>query len=347
MSRVVRPTVSILIVTYQSGEHIRGCLRSIERGSDGTSMETIVVDNASTDDTVDIVRSEFPWASVFRASENVGFARAVNAAAAQARGQFLLLLNPDTEMQVQTVDKLVAFSLQHPEYGVYGGRTLSSGGATDPSSCWGQPSLWSQFCFATLLNTLFPRSRIFDPESLGRWDRDSVREVGIVTGCLLLISRDLWDRLEGFDPRFFMYGEDVDLSFRALSMGFRPAITPDATIVHEVGASSISRPDKLVLVLTGKATFFRKNWTPRKQVLALAFMTVGVGCRALLARFRADPGPRAWQVAWKERQRWLKGYAEDRTPGTAGSVALARFERRSAEDVPAGADAEGPLGDDQ
>ena len=113
-----------------------------------------------------------------------------------------------------------------------------------------------------MLSTAFKGSRLFDPEAIGGWKRDTVREVGIVTGCLLLAPRALWRELGGFDTRFFMYGEDADLGMRAWAQGLRPAITPDAVITHEIGVSSASRPDKLVLLFRGKATLLRKHWSP-------------------------------------------------------------------------------------
>src|SRR5204862_7187826 len=123
------------------------------------------------------------------------------------------------------------------------------GGAVDPKSCWGAPTLWSLVCFASGLSTLFPRTRLFDPESLGRWPRDTEQEVDIVTGCLLLTRRNVWDELGGFDERFWVYGEDADFCLRAAGRGWRPAITPRATVVHVVGASSASEYDKKDLVL--------------------------------------------------------------------------------------------------
>ncbi|WP_219995803.1 hypothetical protein, partial [Schumannella sp. 10F1B-5-1] len=107
----------------------------------------------------------------------------------------ILLLNPDTLVRRGSIAALVAFADEHPEYRVYGGRTLRPDGGLDPSSCWGEPTAWSLICFATGLSTVFHRTRLFDPESLGRWQRDTVREVPVITGCLLLISRADWDLL--------------------------------------------------------------------------------------------------------------------------------------------------------
>ncbi len=186
-----------------------------------------------------------------------------------------------------------------------------------PASCWGKPTLWSLFCFATMLSTVFRGSRIFDPESLGSWPRDSVREVDIVTGCLLLLPRELWTELGGFDERFFMYGEDADLALRAAALGYRPAITPDAVITHEIGASTDSRPDKMVLVYRGKAALVRKHWPQPKRSIGLGFLWAGVALRALVGRATpAREGAATWQAVWRARRGWLEGY-----PDQAGATA--------------------------
>ena len=168
----------------------------------------------------------------------MGYARAINLAASRATGDFLVLLNPDTVVLDGALDRLRAFAMAHPGHGLYGGRTIRPNGEVDPRSCWARPSWWSVTCFGFGLSTAFQGSAIFNPESLGSWQRDSVREVGVITGSLCLVPRDVWIELGGFDPVYFMYGEDSDLAGRAARRGYRPIVTPDATIVHEVGASS-------------------------------------------------------------------------------------------------------------
>lgn len=306
--------VSILIVTYECGAEARDCLASIFENTSGVDFEVVVVDNASGDGTADMVRAEFPQVRLIALEENAGFATGSNLAASAAEGEYLLLLNPDTVVHEGAVRNLVEFARRHPEHGLYGGRTLRPDGTVDPGSCWALPSLWSLLCFAAMLSTAFKGSRIFDPESLGGWQRDSVREVGIVTGCLMLAPRSVWERLGGFDLRFFMYGEDADLALRAVRAGYRPAITPDAVITHEVGVSSSSRPDKVILLFRGKATLLRKHWAPGKREAGLALLRLGVGLRALLARLpsrrteKVDPG--AWRDVWRARRTWLAGYPE-------------------------------------
>jgi N-acetylglucosaminyl-diphospho-decaprenol L-rhamnosyltransferase len=317
--------VSILIVTYQCGAEARDCLASIYENTAGVDFEVIVLDNASRDGTADMVRSGFPQVRLLALDENVGFAAGVNRAAEEAEGEYLMLLNPDTLVHEGAVANFVEFARRNPEHGLYGGRTLRPSGGVDPGSCWGQPSLWSLACFAAMLNTAFKGNRVFDPESLGGWQRDTVREVGIVTGCLLLAPAALWRELGGFDLRFFMYGEDADLSIRAWRRGLRPAITPDVVITHEVGVSSSERPDKLLLLFSGKATLLRKHWRSPKRELGLALLLAGVGLRALLATVARRSGEdNAWVSLWRARRQWLAGYGRTFAPAAVGASPAAR-----------------------
>jgi N-acetylglucosaminyl-diphospho-decaprenol L-rhamnosyltransferase len=277
----------------------------------------VVVDNASSDGTAQMIRDEFPAVRLIALDRNLGFGGGVNLAADSAEGEHLLLLNPDTLVHEGAVSNLVGFARANPQHGLYGGRTLWPDGRVCAGSCWGQPSLWSLFCFATMLSSAFKGSRLFDPESLGGWERDSVREVGIVTGCLLLAPTDVWRRLGGFDERFFMYGEDADLSMRAWEAGFRPAITPDSVITHEVGVSSESRPDKLILLMRGKSTLLRKHWRPLRRALGIRLLLAGVGLRALAPtalRGRHGGQPSAWREVWRRRRDWVDGYPEAERP---------------------------------
>ena len=307
--------VSILIVTYRCRDAVKDCLSSIPDGAGRLSHEVVVVDNASGDGTADMIRHDHPGVVLIALEENTGFAAGVNRAADTARGEFLLLLNPDTVVHPGAIEELVAFARANPRHGIYGGRTVNPDGTLHPGSCWGAPSLWSLSCFATMLSTASRGSRLFDPESLGRWQRDSVREVDVVTGCLLLAPRHVWRELGGFDPTFFMYGEDVDLALRAKKAGYRPVITPDAVVTHEIGVSSASRPEKFLLVLRAKVTVMKKHWSPARATVGRALLLAGVGARAVAGSFQrrsAGPAPGArgttWRTLWVERRRWLAGF---------------------------------------
>ena len=189
-------------------------------------MRVVVLDNASDDGSADAVAAAFPQVELIRSPDNLGFARANNVIAETAATEWLLLLNSDTEVLPGAIDELLAFARANPAHGIYGGRTLFPDGSLNRGSCYDRLTPWSAFCHATGLVAAFRDSALFDTENIGGWARDSVREVDIVSGCFFLIRTALWRELGGFDPRFFMYGEEVDLCHRARARGWRPVVTP-------------------------------------------------------------------------------------------------------------------------
>jgi len=299
--------VAVLIVSYNTRERTLDCVRSVLAHPPAATTEVVVVDNDSADGSADALELEFPTVTVLRSGGNLGFARAVNLGARASTADYLLLLNPDTVVRPGALPALLAFARAHPEHGVYGGRTFREDGELDPSSCWGAPTLWSLACFASGLSTALAGSPVFDPESLGRWPRDTVREVPVVTGCLLLVSRADFDRIGGMDERFFLYGEDAEFSLRAARFGMRPVIVPEAAIVHAVGASTGARGRKMTMVLAGKVTLLRSAWSPLRARVGVGMLVAGVRLRAGLETLtrRRD---RMWGHAWQHRADWLPGY---------------------------------------
>ena len=310
------PLVSIVVISYRTRDLTLECLRSVVRETKQASYELLVLDNASDDGSAAAIAEGFPDVRLIALKENVGFAQGNNIAAQEARGRFLLLLNPDTVVLDGGIDRLVQFAQARPAAGIWGGRTLYADRSLNPTSCWHRMTLWTVFCRTSGLSGLFPASRLFNPESYGRWDRSTVSEVDIVTGCFLLIERAFWQRLGGFDPRFFMYGEEADLCLRATKLGARPAVTPDATIIHYGGASERVRSEMMVKLLTAKAELIKRHWSAPTQRLGLALLSIWPWTRAvaleLAARVLAKPRlaeqAATWRTIWDARHRWRHGY---------------------------------------
>lgn len=301
------PEVSVVIVTYNAADWVRRCLRALlQEARPARSFEVVVVDNASDTATREVLAEFTGLAHVVPLDSNIGFGNACNLGVSLSSGRTVLLLNPDAVLRPGAVDALVDLLDAEPRRGLVGGRTLRPDGSVDPSSCWGAPSLWSLWCFATGLSTAFRRNRLLDPESLGSWPRDSIRQVDIVTGCLLATTRATWDSLGGFDPDYFMYGEDADLSLRARRAGLEPSITPDAVAVHAVGASSGSRLSKQLLLFRGKSTLLRKQWTPGRARVGTLLLVLGVAARATGERLRGRPG--MWSQLLAARADWTRGW---------------------------------------
>ena len=308
--------LSIIIVSYNTCDMTRACLESVYEQALSDDFEVIVVDNASDDGSAEMVRQSFPHAVLRAEKVNHGFAAGNNIAAGMARGDYLLLLNPDTVVLDHALDRLVAFAESAPQAGIWGGRTIFADGSLNPTSCWRRPTPWNLFCRAVGLSALFPGSAILNSESYGGWRRDSVRHVDIVTGCLFLIRREMWERLGGFSPDFFMYGEEADLCLRARKAGCRPMITPDATIVHYGGASEKTRVGKLVKLFAAKMEIVRRHWRAPLRPLGTGLMALfvlvrvaGFGLAAGLFRGgRFGDQASAWRDVWRRRASWLRGY---------------------------------------
>jgi GT2 family glycosyltransferase len=171
-------------------------------------------------------------------------------------------------------------------------------------------TIWNLFCRASGLATAFPSSGLLNTESYGGWRRDTEREVDIVSGCFLLICRDRWEKLGGFDPAFFMYGEEADLCLRAGKGGLRPRTSPNATIVHIGGASETVRADKVARLLAAKSKLIRRHWSPILRPVGLALLAAWPLSRSMAGRImsggaRRSESTRAWSEVWARRREWL------------------------------------------
>jgi GT2 family glycosyltransferase len=304
MSVAMKPDVSIIVVSYGTREMTLECLRSIEEDAGDAGYEVIVVDNNSPDGSQGAIAAEFPRFRLMVQSTNLGFAAACNLAAGEAQGEYLLLLNPDTVVQGRAIDRLLAFACSRPEAGIWGGRTVFGDGSLNPMSCWRRPTLWSLLCSGLALDTRYPHSALFNAYGYGGWQRDSAREVDVVAGCFLLIRKPLWDRLGGFDAAFFMYGEDVDLCIRARRLGFRPAIAPEATIVHHGSGTEEDKVRKIRQVLAARALLIRRHFPRGKRQMGLMLL----GLRPMLGRLLAKKSLRGtWDEVWALRGHWMTG----------------------------------------
>lgn len=300
--------VAIVLVTYNCEHWIGKCLGSLPRALAGRTAQIVVVDNASVDRSVEVVAAHDD-VRLIRNAFNVGFAAAVNQGVAATTSRWLLLLNPDSDARPASIANLLSFAETHPQFQIYGGRTLREDGSLEPTSSSGLPTVWSTTCFALGLSTLFRRTRLFDPESLGNWNRDSIREVGMITGALLLASRDLWDRLGGMDERFFMYAEDADFCFRARAIGARPVVVPTAEVFHAIGASSKTSGARTSLLMAGKVTYAKSNFSPIEARLVTGLLKIGVALRAV-GHLATGRGAK-WHDAWQRRREWWDGFESE------------------------------------
>lgn len=304
-----RPDLTVIIVSYNTKELTLDCLRSLYDESPDLDLQVILVDNNSSDGSAEAIADQYPQVELIARQDNLGFAGGNNLAAERARSEWLLLLNPDTVVLRQGVQKMLTFAKERVSEGgeyVVGGRTYYGDGSLNPTSCWGRSTLWSLFCMGTGLSSIFRRSLVFDPESLGKWPRDTVREVDIITGCLLMLRTEFWNQLGGFDLDFFMYGEDADLSVRARAAGARCIVCPDAEIIHYAGQSEKVRADKMVRLFTAKVQLFKKHGTPLFAWFAIRMLDFWAFTRmsALALLPSKNESFASWRKVWSERKKW-------------------------------------------
>lgn len=309
------PEISIVIISYNTREMTLACLASVYEQTT-TPIEVIVVDNASSDGSAEAIARDFPQAILIAETENHGFAPAHEIAVPLATAPWLLLLNPDTVVLDGALDKLLAFAKRTPEAGIWGGRTLYADGSLNPTSCWKHMTLWSLISRNLGFTSIFKSSTFFNPEAFGDWQRDTERDVDIVTGCLFLLRRDLWDKLDGFERAFAMYGEEVDLCLRARAFGVQPKITPDSTIIHYGGASDTVRADKMVRLLRAKMELIKRHFSPGTRGLGRLMLklwplsrkiALGVGGRLLRKPSAIEKGA-VWGEIWARRAEWQDGF---------------------------------------
>ncbi len=232
------PAISIIIVNYRVPEHLREALRSIGQAEMSDRTEVIVVDNASGDQSQQLITSEFPAVRWIQLKHNIGFGKACNVGAQNARGKYLLLLNPDTMISQNTLDVAYRFMEEHPEIGLIGPKILNPDGTLQASCKRGFPTPAVTFYHFTGLSRIFPNSRRFGQYNLTYLDPDTSGPVDAVSGSFMFIPRELFLQIGGFDERFFLYGEDLDLCYRIKESGHGIWYHPQTQIIHRKGKSS-------------------------------------------------------------------------------------------------------------
>ncbi len=302
--------LSIIVVSYNTADYTRRAIESIYEETKETLFEVIVVDNASTDNSVTVLNQHFPQMTLIKSEKNTGFAGGVCCGVEQARGQFLLLLNPDVLILDGAVDKLMKFAKQFPENGIWGGVTLSSDLTLNSQNAYKSETFSTLFFRAVGLSKAFPRNCLFNQVNYGSWNRDTVKEVDIITGCFFLTQRKVWDQLGGLDTVFFMYGEEADYCIRALAEGYQPLITPNARVIHHGGVSHTHFSGKLIKLLKGKVELINRHVSSRKKPVYKFLLFLYVFNKFMLYRLfkpNSDKGEE-WRIIFENRKEWLRGY---------------------------------------
>ncbi len=230
--------LSIVIVNFNVRYFLEQCLVSVERAIEGIDADVWVVDNDSSDDSMDMVRSRFPWVKCIDNEKNVGFSTANNQAANQSNSDFILLLNPDTILPEDNLRQTLAYMDAHPKCGALGIKMHDGSGTFLPESKRGMPSPWVAFYKIFGLSSLFPKSKRFARYHLGHLSETENQRVEILAGAYMLMRREAWEAAGGLDETYFMYGEDIDLSYSIEKAGFEVHYYVDSPIIHYKGEST-------------------------------------------------------------------------------------------------------------
>jgi O-antigen biosynthesis protein len=277
-------TLSIIIVNYNVRFFLEQCLNSVLNSMKNIPAEVFVVDNTSVDGSVAMVREKFPWVKLIENQENVGFSKANNQAILQSSGKYILLLNPDTVLEEKTLEKVLGYMEQNPATGGLGVKMINGKGKFLPESKRGIPTPLTAFYKIFGLSLLFPKSEKFGKYHLSYLKTDEIHEVDVLSGAFMLLRRQTLDKIGLLDENFFMYGEDIDLSYRITLAGYKNIYYPLTTIIHYKGEST--KKSSLNYVLTfynAMLIFAQKHFASNNQKFFIGLIHTAIFIRGGLS----------------------------------------------------------------
>ncbi len=296
--------LSIVIVNYNVRFYLEQCLLSVEKALTGVCGEVFVVDNNSSDDSMSYLQSKFPWVRYIENKENVGFSCANNQAIREVRGEYVLLLNPDTFIGERTLRECIDFMDKNPQAGMCGVGMLKADGSFAPESRRGVPTPFVAFCKMSGLGALFPKSRLFGRYYMQYLNKQAINPIEIVSGAFMFIRKKALDEVGLLDEAFFMYGEDIDLSYRVLEAGYQNYYIP-TQILHYKGEST--KKDSLKYVNAfhkAMVIFFKKHFAQYSGIYS-AFITLTVVMKGVMSYLMQKTYAWSHKKVKMERQKFL------------------------------------------
>ncbi len=266
--------LSIIILNYNVRYFLELCVLSVQAALKDINSEIIVVDNNSTDGSVEMMKSRFPSVKLITNNENLGFPKGNNIGVCQAQGDYICILNPDTVVAEDTFVKVLAFAERQKNLGIIGVKLIDGAGNFLPESKRGIPTPWVAFTKITGLYKVFPKIKWFTKYYAQHITEDQTGEVEILVGAFMFMKKKLYQELNGFDENCFMYSDDIDLSYRALQQGLVNFYYADTTVVHYKGESTVK--DKLYMKRFQEAMqfFYKKHF--KTATVFNVFMRLGV-----------------------------------------------------------------------
>lgn len=276
--------LSIIIVNYNVEYFLEQCLYSVRKALKGIKGEVFVIDNNSSDGSNQMVKNKFPEVTLIENKDNRGFSKANNQGIKIATGEYVLLLNPDTVVEDDTFSSIIDFMDENPDAGALGVKMVDGSGNFLPESKRGLPTPGTAFYKMFGLSSLFPKSKRFSKYHLGYLDENEIHEVEILAGAFMLLRRNVLDEIGLLDETFFMYGEDIDLSYRVIKAGYKNYYFPKTRIIHYKGESTKKSSVNYVLVFYNAMVIFaKKHFTHKNARLFAQLINIAIYIRAFFA----------------------------------------------------------------
>lgn len=249
------PELSVIIVNYNTRQLLENCLNSIFRADHPKNgLEVIVVDNASHDDSVKMIRDKFSDITLIKNQVNLGFAKANNQAVKKTSGRYLLFLNSDTVIKRYSLVKPLKFLKNHPNVGAITVKLTTPNGNIDLDNHRGFPTPWASFCHFFGFSALFPRSTLFNSYHLGLKKLNRIHSIPVAAGSFLMMPAKVFAQIGGWDEAYYFYGEDIDLCYRINSANYKIIYYPKVSTLHLKGASSGIRKESAHITQADKTT---------------------------------------------------------------------------------------------
>lgn len=284
--------LTIIILSYNVSEQLVNCLESIysfdkDKLAAG-EWELLVPDNGSTDNTITVLKEKnYPGLKILENKENLGFSAGNNVAAKQARGKYVLFLNPDTVVEKDSIGYCLNYLQQHPNIGAATVEVLLGNGKLDMTAHRGFPTPWNSFCYFSGLTKIFPTVKLFSGYSLGYLDLKTDHEVDAINGAFFMMPTTLGKELHWFDEDFFWKGEDLDLCYRIKEKGYKIMYLPKKKIIHFKGSSHGHRRGSKTLQARFNVMrlFYDKHYKDKYPGIVKEFVFAGIKLKEFLAGF--------------------------------------------------------------
>ena len=279
--------LSVIILNYNVRYFLEQCVLSVENAIKNNDAEIIVIDNNSSDDSCAMMKQRFPNVKLIENKENLGFPKGNNIGVAQAKGEYICILNPDTVVAEDAFTKVLAFAKKQPHLGIVGVKLIDGTGNFLPESKRGIPTPWVAFTKITGLYKIFPKSRIFGKYYAQHLSENETGKVDILVGAFMVMKRNLYNEIGGFDENCFMYSDDIDLSYRVLKIGKSNYYFDGTSVIHYKGESTVKDGTYMKRFQEAMNFFYKKHF--KVSFFFSVFMKIGILFFSFVKMFQGTP----------------------------------------------------------